>query len=60
MVSYDDIPQIYYDKGLITREDPDKVLVAENQEVPICAAISLLAIALCYFQIYSFNKKMKN
>ena len=58
MVSYDDIPQIYYDKGLITPEDPDTVLVAENQEVPICASISILSIALCFFQIYCFNKKM--
>jgi len=23
MVSYDKIPQIYFDEGLITREDPD-------------------------------------
>ena len=57
MVSYDDIPQIYYDKGLITREDPDTVLVAENQEVPICAAISILSLALIFFQIYSFNRR---
>jgi len=57
MVSYDNIPQIYYDEGLITREDSDKVLIAENQVVPICAAISVLSIALIYFQINSFNKK---
>ena len=38
-------------------QEQNELLVAENQEVPICAAISILSIALCYFQINSFNKK---
>ena len=56
MVSFDSIPQIYYDEGLITREDPDKVLVKENLVVPICAAITILPVTLYYFQIKSFHK----
>jgi len=59
MVSYDQIPQIYYEEGLITREDPDKVLISDNQVILICAAISVISFAICYYRINSFNMRMK-
>jgi len=59
MVSYDKIPEIYFLEGLIARENPEKVLllISDNQVILICAAITILSIALIYFQIYFFNKK---
>lgn len=56
MVSYSDIPQIYFDEGLITKEDPGEVLVPENKVLPICVSIILLSIA---FGVYYVIKKQK-
>ena len=58
MVSYSDIPQIYFDEGLLTKEDPEEVLVPENKVLPICVSIILLSITFGVYYVIKNQKKV--
>ena len=52
MVSFEDIPEAYFTQNLLSRDDPKKVWIKENQVTTICFSIALLSAIYCATNIY--------
>jgi len=58
MVSYEQIPTIYFAEGLMTEEDPQKVWIQESQLATICILSTVLPFIFAI--AYVIKSKLKN
>ena len=58
MVSYEQIPTIYFADGLMTEEDPQKVWIQESQLATICILSTVLSLTFAI--AYVIKSKPKN